>query len=152
LFDRYLRIAEGEAPTEPRRRQREQTAAELFRDFARDVPIYTRDKAGFNIALLILHVYVLLATNRREEITMRTDVMPRYLQRHLKNRQTSPTAGFLKTLIHLERCSFDLKLFLPKGQKYLDLFLLPEGQTELEECQALPYPFMWQLFVELLER
>jgi hypothetical protein len=152
LFDRYLRIAEGEAPSEPRRRVREQTAAELFRDFARDVPIYARDKAGFNIALLILHVYVLLATNRRGEITMRTDVMPRYLQRHLKGQQSSPTAGFLKTLIYLERCSFDLAVFLPKGQKHLDLFLAPQGKVEIEECQALPYPFMWQLFVELLAR
>ncbi|MDP4200292.1 MAG: hypothetical protein Q8922_10300 [Bacteroidota bacterium] len=152
LYERYLQVAEGEVPWNPRRRGRDQTASELFRDFTRDIPIYRRDKAGYNIALLILHIYVLLATNRREEITMRTEAIPRYLQRHFRGRQTGATAGFLKSLILLDRCSFDLEAFREQGQSYLNQFLQPRAPSEIEDCQALPYPFLWKLFEDLLRQ
>lgn len=151
LFERYLLLAEGKVLRE-KRPFHERSLPDPFAELVREVPIYARDKAGFNIALLILHVYYLLATKQREEITMRIEAMPRYLNRHLRGRRSGATAGFLKTLILLERCSFDLDEFIPMGEKYLNQFLMPKEPVELEDCQALPYPLLWKYFEELLEK
>ena len=91
----------------------------------------------------------MLSTGNRGAITTRADALERYYRRYAKLDPESPTAGFIRALILLERNGFKPKSLGEEGERAKQLFL--HGKEELEEYQVLPYPLLWEIILELID-
>src|SRR5439155_22433711 len=74
----------------------------------RDVPVYAKDKVGYNISLLILQYLILARTGNLGEIVRHADALSQYLRRHLKHTRSTQLYAFISALVLLEKYEFDV--------------------------------------------
>jgi hypothetical protein len=121
--------------------------------FLRDVPNYKKDKRGYNISILILQILVLLEQDDFDGIIDRMDALRTYRTRYLQVASNKPSALFFKMLMIMEKCSFDPDETRKKAKKYYVMLL--EKSTNSDEIseglQVLPYEWLWEKIVEMLE-
>ena len=75
--------------------------------FLNEVPIFSKDKRGYNIAILIIHILFLLKRERFGEIIDRMGGLRQYRKRYLKQPEDIRSSLFIKMLMVMERQSFD---------------------------------------------
>lgn len=117
------------------------------------VPIYSRDKQGYNVPILVMHILLLLERGDLDAITQRMEALKTYRTRYLRARTNRQSAIFFKLLTIMEANSFDHKTIVEKGQKlYEQLQTLPSAYTEVHEgVQILSYAWLWERVLERLE-
>ena len=124
--------------------------ARALNKLVRNVPIYAKDKAGYNISLLILYYLILVDRGRLDEIVMLCGAMNQYLTRYLRTRKSSPLYAFLKCLVLFQRHNFNLRSARPYTTRYIRQF--STGYYSIEESQVLAYSDMWDRIITGVER
>jgi hypothetical protein len=121
--------------------------------FLNNIPIYSKDKMGLNIAVLIMHVLILLQQRKFGEIIDRVDALNQYCHRHLRKDETFRSNCFIKMLLKIVRADFNRK----RAERYAEPilkkltsapFVLSDQNIEVE---ILPYEDLWNIVLELLE-
>jgi hypothetical protein len=117
------------------------------------VPIYSRDKQGYNVPILVMHILLLLERGDLDAITQRMEALKTYRTRYLRAKTNRHSALFFKLLTIMEANSFDYEVILEKGKKYYEqLRTLPSAYTEVHEgVQILSYAWLWERVLERLE-
>ncbi len=120
----------------------------------RMVPTYSRDKYGYNIALLVMHILYLLDQHDLEGIINRMEALKAYRSRYLTMRSNRLSALFFKLLLVMEANSFDYKRTKQKGEKYYQQLLIttPGSEEFNETLQVLPFDWLWLHVLEKLKR
>ncbi len=118
-----------------------------FEKIARELPIYKRDKAGYDAALLILQQLLFASSGDRDGMIQKADSLKRYITRYLKNQHDTQLYAFLKMLILLQKCDFDIARTEARGKRYIEQFSR-YGHEIVDEKQTLPYDLMWQWIAE----
>ncbi|HET6401629.1 MAG TPA: hypothetical protein VFH95_09545, partial [Candidatus Kapabacteria bacterium] len=114
-----------------------------FERIARELPIYKRDKAGYDAALLILQQLLFASSGNLDGMIQKSDSLKRYISRYLKNRRDTQLYAFLKMLILLQKCDFDIAQAERRGEEYVAQFSR-YGREIVDEKQTLPYDLMWR--------
>jgi hypothetical protein len=121
--------------------------------FLNNIPIYSKDKMGLNIAVLIMHVLILLQQRKFGEIIDRVDALNQYCHRHLRKDETFRSNCFIKMLLKIVRADFNRK----RAERYAEPilkkltsapFVLSDQNIEVE---IIPYEDLWNIVLELLE-
>jgi hypothetical protein len=122
--------------------------------FLNEVPIYSKDKRGSNITILILQVLFLLEDRKYDTLIDRTDALKIYTQRYLKGDGTYRSNCFINMLLCLPACSFQRERVEEKARKYLDkLHAMPiEKARQSAELEVMPYEMLWEFVLESLDR
>ncbi|GEM_PF-3531232 len=121
-----------------------------MRAILRQVPIYAKDKAGYNISLLVIRYLVLLWQGDFNTITDQSEALSQYLRRHLRTRRESALFCFLKALLLLEKHAFRLSEVNSKAGKLITQFQEKE-RDEIDETQIIPFSFLWSLIQKGIE-
>jgi len=121
--------------------------------FLNEVPLYSRDKSGRNIAILIIHVLFLFIQKKDDELQRRLDALGQYSFRYLRNDETLRSNAFIKMLQKLPDANYH-----PKGiQRRVDKFYKRLVETPMNisedsaETEVIPYEHLWEIVLELLQ-
>lgn len=149
IFDLYLEFALRQSGIQSRRPDRRRIDPERF---MRTVPTFKRDKRGYNIAILILHIMLLLEQNDFGSIIGRMDALRTYRNRYLQVSTNRRSALFFKMLQIMEGNSFDPELTSRKSFPYFErMSQRTSDAVEAQDgLQILPFEWLWQTTVSML--
>ena len=122
--------------------------------FLNDVPMYSKDKRGFNISILIAHVLLLIAAKKYDQIIDRVEALNQYCYRYLRRDETFRSNCFIKMLLQLPKAGFHNLRVHRYAKKYHEKLLsVPlEMSKQPTEIELIPYEDLWELVLELLEK
>jgi len=123
-----------------------------FHAFIGQLPHYRKDKAGLNVAILVLQFLYFLKKNDLDSMLYRVDALNAYVGKHLQ----SPFSERTRTLFKLFRALSSNYLLSP-GQmrrrcQYLSekLASLPTVGDAYAEIEIIPYEHVWDLCLQWL--
>jgi hypothetical protein len=122
-----------------------------YQAFIAALPEYSKDKEGFNVAILILQFLHYLKMKDTEGLLYRIESLKKYSGRHFKDQFSSRSQLFFKLLalvvkeeLHPERCR-------RKGRALADkLAAMPVPGDAYAEIEIIPYEHLWEEVLNLL--
>lgn len=78
--------------------------------FLNDVPNFSKDKQGLNIAILVCHIVILTVQEKYDQVFNRIEAIEKYTSRHLKSDYHFRTKLFLKVINILSKGGFDTRM------------------------------------------
>jgi len=123
-----------------------------FNMFIQTVPTHSRDKQGYNIAVLILQFLYYLKQRDIEGLLVRLEGLRKYQQRHLREAGALRSQLFFKMLAITVKSNFDPALSKQRAAPLLlQLQSVPPPGEAFSEIEIVPYEHLWQLTVEILQ-
>ena len=121
--------------------------------FLNEVPIYSKDKRGLNIQILIVQILLLLQRKKYNAIIDKIPSLERYSSRYLKSHNAYRANCFIKMLLQLEKGNFHPVGVQRHAKKYLaKLHEVPlEKSTAVLEMEIVPFDQLWEMAIEMLE-
>ena len=121
--------------------------------FLNNVPIFSKDKEGVNISILILHILFLLQKGKYDVVIDRMEALERYCYKYLKKDSTYRSKCFIKMLIILIKSSFHKEATIRKAKVYFDK--LKSESTSIapssSQVEVVPYEDLWQDVINSLD-
>lgn len=115
------------------------------------VPEYSRDKRGYNVAILVFQLVHYLQQRLLEPVLIRLERLRKYQQRHLRDAATLRSRTFLRLLLLLPEADFDPVQLVVRGKALLhtlqEATLTREADAEVE---IVPYEDLWALIMNTL--
>lgn len=121
--------------------------------FLNEVPIYSKDKRGNNVTIIILQLLFLLQQKKYGAIIDKMEALQTYTHRYLRQDDTFRSNCFIKMLLCLPAASFHKKGVLRKADKYWKkLQSVPlEKANQSAEMEIVPYEMLWEFVLEGLD-
>ena len=115
------------------------------------LPEYSRDKRGHNVAILVLQLLYFLRERNLEAVLMRLERLRKYQQRHLYEPSTLRSRLFLRLLQLIMEKNFDAAQAAERGKTLLQqLRDTPPPGEAFAEVEIIPYEQLWDLVLGLL--
>lgn len=121
--------------------------------FLNEVPVYSKDKRGANISILILQVLFLLQRKEYENTVSRLERLKSYSNKYLRKNENFRSNCFIRILLQLPNSYFNKKAALRKTQKYVErLKEVPlRVAVQSSEMELIPYEQLWQMVLKSLK-
>ncbi|TPE43303.1 hypothetical protein [Pontibacter mangrovi] len=120
--------------------------------FLLSLPEYSKDKQGFNVAILILQFVYYLHKQDKEALLYRIESLKKYILTHLKDSFSLRSKIFLKLLILIVTEDFDVTACRKKGNKlYHKLLETPTPGDAYAEIEIVPYEHLWEYILDTLQ-
>ena len=119
-----------------------------------EVPIFSKDKAGTNISILIAQAIILLVEKRYEEFSKRIKALETYRYRHLnKNDMLQRGKIFIKMLELIPRADFHRERVIWRSRDMLKQLDIPPEKVSIRnsDIEVIPYEHLWEYIVDLLD-
>ena len=124
-----------------------------FNKFYQTIPRYSKDKKGFNIAIMVLQFLHYLQNWNEESIEPLIERFRKYSALHLYHPTSQRSRIFLKLLIIASENSLNPEIFKAKGAvSYQKLKTLTPPGDAYAEIEIIPYEKLWDLVLEMMER
>jgi hypothetical protein len=120
--------------------------------FLNEVPVYSKDKRGLNIAILIIQFLFLLHKRRYSELIDRADALKQYCYRYLRKDDTFRSHCFIRMLLQIPRADFNrirTERYAESYMKKLKSVPLIVSDQSIE-VEVIPYDDLWEMTLELL--
>ena len=121
--------------------------------FLNEVPLYSKDKRGSNITIIILQILFLLHEKKYDAIIDRMESLKMYVHRYLRKDDTFRSSCFIKMLMQLPAASFHKAGVIRKTKKFRErLEEVPlEIANQRAELEIVPYEMLWEFVLEELD-
>lgn len=121
--------------------------------FLNEIEIFTKDKKGMNVPVLIAEFLFKLVTNKHDELIDRAEAINKYRSRYLKNDLLIRSNLFLQMLLQVPKNAFKRELVTEKADAYYqDLISIPiETANQTYEIEIIPYEKLWDVVLDLLD-
>lgn len=120
--------------------------------FLNEVPLYSKDKAGNNINILLLQILIQLQREQFGHIIDRTDSLREYARKYTRNPETKRANIFIKMILKMEKAQFHRSGTETKTKKLLEqLCATPLHLGQNLAIEIIPYEILWQEILSLLE-
>jgi hypothetical protein len=117
------------------------------------VPEYSRDKRGYNVAILIFQLVHYLQQRLLEPVLVRLERLRKYQQRHLRDAATLRSRTFLRLLLLLPEAEFNPKELAQRDKALLaTLRQAPLAGEADAEVEFIPYENLWKLILNVLRQ
>ncbi|MGK0366463.1 MAG: hypothetical protein ACI85O_003536 [Saprospiraceae bacterium] len=153
VYEAYLNFFIQNEKIIPNQNQLETRKKFRINKFLNEVPIYSKDKRGFNIPILIIQVLFLLQQKKHDGIIDKVEALNAYCYRHLKKDETFRSNCFIKMLLLLPKCNFH-RVAVDRKSKVLvaKLQSVPlEIARQSVEIEIVPYEDLWEIVMDMLE-
>ncbi len=118
-----------------------------LRRFLNQVPVFSRDKKGMNINILIIEILEYLRKKIYSKVIDRTAALERYSYRYLiDDKSTYRSYQFFQIILCLEKGAFCKKEVDPLAEPYLQALKehpLSKAQQDYE-LEVVPYEHLWE--------
>lgn len=121
--------------------------------FLNTIPVFSRDKRGINVSILLMHIGFLLQRKDHNNIIDRVDSLNQYAYRYLRKDDSFRSNCMIKMVIQMSRADFHPV----RTERYTEALLksLREvnlaGSGENIETEIIPYEVLWEIFTKALE-
>lgn len=121
--------------------------------FLNDTPVYSKDKQGMNIPILVVQILFSISEQKREQSIDRIEAIEKYCSRYLKQNETFRSSCFIKALLQIPAAGFRPEVVASKAQKYIDqLRAQPlEVAYQTHEIEIIPYEHLWEMAIETMK-
>lgn len=122
--------------------------------FINEVPIFSKDKGGMNIAILVIKFLVLLQERRYNRVIDEIEAIEQYSYRHLRQKNTKRSYLFFKMLLQIPHCEFDIAKIQAKTQTLLEELMETPMQlgNQTHEVEVIPFEHLWEFALESLQQ
>ncbi len=120
--------------------------------FLNEIPHYSKDKRGLNIAILIIQFLFLLQKRKYPQIIDKVDALKQYCYRYLRKDDTFRSHCFIRMLLQIPRADFNRIRTERYAEPYIKkLRSVPIRVSEQSiEVEVIPYEDLWEMTVEML--
>jgi hypothetical protein len=122
--------------------------------FVNETRIFSKDKSGMNVAIIVLKTMYLLVERRYDQILDDVVGIERYCSRYLSNQNSLRSSNFIKMLLQIPLGQFDAILVEKRAKRYFKGLdknpRLLHDQTY--EVEIIPYETLWELALEILRK
>lgn len=153
LFYGYLNLLSrmGQLSLSPR----EKGGVEKFRfsSWLNDMPLYSQDKRGANVPILIIQAIFLLLDNRTEEFDNRVEALRKYRQRNLDpDNEHFRTHCFIRLLELVVKHGYQAGPTAHEAEKWLTMMgsVSNDLLDRSFEIEVVPYERQWEWVMEIL--
>ena len=122
--------------------------------FVNEVPIFSKDKRGMNIPILIVQILYLIHQKKEGEVVDRMDAIGKYVSRYITKKDNYRSSCFIHMLLQIPAHSFHpvaVERHTRKFRKMLEEVPL-DFARQSHDIEIIPYEFLWNMATELLER
>ena len=121
--------------------------------FLNDTPIFTKDKRGLNIPILIAQILFLIRQRKYDQVIDRIEAIERYCSRYLRKDDTFRSNCFIKMLLVVPASGFNRKAVERKSDRYFKKLLENplEYSNQSPEIEILPYEDLWNYVLDALD-
>jgi len=124
-----------------------------YQKFITSITEYSKDKQGFNVAILILQFLYFLKKGDTEGLLYRIESLKKYILTHLKDSFSLRSKLFLKLLMLTVTEDYNEESCRIKGAKhYQKLIETPTPGDAYAEIEIVPYEHLWELILETLPK
>lgn len=124
-----------------------------FGRFINATPIFTRDKRGMNIPILVAQIMTLIIHRKYGQVIDRIEAIERYCSRYLTKDGTYRSNCFIKMLLQIPTNNFHAAAVKRKTAKYVrKLKQVPlDVAQQNHEIEIIPYEELWNLLLGSLD-
>ena len=124
-----------------------------LRKFLNEIPMYSQDKRGYNIPVLIIQILILIQMQKYDQLTDRIEAIEKYTSRYLRNDENFRSNCFIKMLLQVPKRNFHKVAVLRHAKPYVDkLATMPRSKSkQFFEVEIIPYEHLWEFVLESLE-
>jgi len=120
--------------------------------FLNSLVVFSKDKRGMNIPVMVVHFLYRMAEGRFEQLADRAEALERYRKRHLEHEDTMRSNLFFSLLLSLPAAEWKRD----KVEQATSGLLAELQQTPLEkanqnhEVEIMPYETLWNMALQML--
>lgn len=120
--------------------------------FLNEIPVFSKDKRGMNIPILIVQILYALADRDFQQCIDRMEGIEKYCSRYLKQNDTFRSNCFIKMLLQIPTHAFHSERVMRHTQKLYEMLrsVPMEVANQTWEIEIIPYESLWQLTVSTL--
>ncbi len=120
--------------------------------FLNETPVFSKDKRGMNIPILIVQILYALAERDYQQCLDRMEGIEKYCSRYLKQNDTFRSNCFIKMLLQIPTYAFHRERVTRHTQKLYEMLCsVPmEVANQAYEIEIIPYETLWQITVGAL--
>lgn len=151
LYHAYLHFLIELGKIAPEEGDRHFTAFRINR-FLNDMPIFSKDKKGMNIAVLSIQILFYILRGNYNTAIDRIEAIEKYCSRYLFKEHTLRSYYFIKLLLTIPQASFHRTAVARHARPYLEklrAFSIEEA-TEFHKIEIIPYETLWALILDTL--
>ncbi|MEP7324301.1 MAG: hypothetical protein ABI761_20385, partial [Saprospiraceae bacterium] len=120
--------------------------------FLNAIPVFSKDKQGINVSILLMHVAILLQRKNHDAIIDRADSLKQYAYKYLRKDDSFRSNCMIKMVIQMTKAGFNPI----RTERYTrDLLIQLEavklaGSGENIETEIIPYEVLWTVMKKAL--
>lgn len=121
--------------------------------FLNEVPIFSKDKRGMNIPVLVIQIILMIQQKKYNEAIDRIESIKKYVSRYLRQDDTFRSNCFIKMLLQIPANSFHRTGVERKTRKLLKrLKEVPlDVANQSHEIEIIPFEALWAIVLDQLE-
>lgn len=121
--------------------------------FINEMPLFSRDKRGMNIPILIFQILSLIYNKRYDAAIDRMEAIEKYCSRYLRRDDTFRSNCFIKMLLVIPAQGFHKSAVLRHAEKYHKMLLsMPiDMANQSHDVEIIPYEDLWEMALESLQ-
>ncbi len=120
--------------------------------FLNAIPVFSKDKQGINVSILLMHVAILLQRKNHDAIIDRADSLKQYAYKYLRKDDSFRSNCMIKMVIEMTKAGFNLirtERYTHDLLKQLEAVKLA-GSGENIETEIIPYEVLWTVMKKAL--
>jgi hypothetical protein len=121
--------------------------------FLNETPLYSKDKRGMNIPILIFQIVYLIREKRYNETIDRIEAIEKYTSRYLVKDDTYRSNCFIKMLLQIPAANFHHVATIRKAEKLtrqLQAVTL-DYANQSHDVEIVPYEHLWDMVLKSLQ-
>jgi len=121
--------------------------------FLNDIPLFSKDKRGMNISILIIQILYSIAEKNYDQTRERIDGIEKYCSRYLRDNDTYRSNCFIKMILQIPMASFHREAVGRKTERYFKLLndVPLEAARQAHEVEIIPYEMLWNMTIASLD-
>ena len=121
--------------------------------FVNDTPIFSKDKRGMHIPILIIQILLLTLDRKYGSVIDKMDAIEKYCSRYLRKDDTFRSNCFIKMLLQMPISNFHRISVERKTKVFVDRLLeMPiELAQQTHDVELIPYEDLWEFALSSLQ-
>ena len=120
--------------------------------YANEVPLFSKDKRGMNVPILISQIVLLLHQKKYDIVIDRMEAISKYKDRYIDKEYNLRSHIFIKMLLKIPLLDFNQKSVIKETKEDLDLLkkITLDIANQSENIEIIPYEDVWEIVLKQL--